>query len=170
MRNLIYILLFTAASAMAQSKYLLPNEVLVFSFSTAKGKKVVVARDKDYGYIIYRFGTDKKIEMEYPKEKNKSSWKKFTYAHYHRGGGKANAGLEIDNLIFYNAGYKYVIYHDYSAGDDENPEEMKTGIVVEKGDTGKEITNIRANENTVKGGWYDLRTDGYLKKNEDGLY
>lgn len=170
MKKLIYILLFITVSATAQNKYLLPNEVLVFSFSTVKGKKVVVARDKDYGYIIYRFGTDKKIEMEYPKEKNKSSWDKFSSAYYFRGGGKANAGLEIDNLIFENEGYKYVIYRDYSAGDDKTPEEMKTGIIVEKIDSGKELKNLKANENTIKGGWYDLRIDGRLKKNEDGFY
>lgn len=170
MKKLVYLTLLVTLSVTAQVKYVLPNEAVVFSFTAANGKKAVVVRDKKFGYIAYRYGTDKKIELDYPREKNKSSWDKFSYAYYHRGGGKRNSGMDIENLMFENGGYKYVIYNNYSAGDDISPAESRAGIILEKIDSGKQVKDIKAKMKTVKGGWQELRNNGYLKENKDGLY
>ena len=45
--------------------YILSNEEVIFSFQTKNGKKMVLAKDKGNEYIIYRFGSLKKIELEY---------------------------------------------------------------------------------------------------------
>ena len=88
-RTLILILSIFAFKCHCQ-EYILPNEENIISFITKKGKIVTLSKDKNNEYIIYRFGSKEKIELEYP-EKNKNSWNKFTYSFYHRGGGKANS-------------------------------------------------------------------------------
>jgi hypothetical protein len=81
--------------------FILENEELIFSFNTKNGKKLVLAKDKENEYIVYRFGTKDKIELEYP-EKNKESWSKFTYGYYSRGGGKQNLAMELESIFFSN--------------------------------------------------------------------
>ena len=64
--------LFFSLGTIAQ-QYLLKNENVIFSFDTQSGKHVVLAKDKDNAYLVYRYGTTDSIEFEYP-EKNKDSW------------------------------------------------------------------------------------------------
>jgi hypothetical protein len=55
------------------------NEELLFSFRLVNSKKTVcLCKDKEGKYLVYRFGTSKKIELEYPKRLDASSWKAFT--------------------------------------------------------------------------------------------
>ena len=72
-----------------------------------------LVKDKENKYIQYRFGTNNKIELEFPVERNKESWKKFQYNSYWRGGGKENSGMEIDNLQFTKNGFTYLIFRTY---------------------------------------------------------
>jgi len=162
MKRLTFILFLFSQALLAQVSYLLPNEQAIFSFETAKGKKVMLAKDKGNKYIIYRFGTKDKIELEYP-EKDKSSWNKFAYAEYHRGGGKANSGMDIENIIFINKGFQYVIYNNYHAGDDTIPEGKNAGIAVLDPKTLKVLSDTEGIKKTVKGDWYDLKTEGLIK-------
>jgi len=162
MKKIAFILFLFSQALLAQVSYLLPSEQAIFSFETTKGKKVMLAKDKGNKYIIYRFGTNDKIELEYP-EKDKSSWSKFMYVHYSRGGGKANAGLEIDNIVFEKDGYRYVIYRDYTAGDDTTPEKTTVGIAVTSPKPSEITTDINGRISTIKGSWYELRTDGFLQ-------
>lgn len=87
---------------------------------------MVLVKDNKNAYIQYRFGTKDKIEMQFPTDRNKESWKMFSYIFYMRGGGKANSGQEIANLSFTKNGYRYVIYATYFS---EN-EKYATGILV----------------------------------------
>ncbi len=157
MKNLAYLLLFLTQAIFAQAEYVKNNEELVFSFKTNKGKKVVLAKEKTDKYLVYRFGTGDKIEMEFPGDL-KNSWPKFKYSYYRRGGGKANAGVEIQNIIFENDGYKYVIYYNYSAEEDE----QTVGILVMNETTGKEA-KIVGNTDTVEGSLMDIRESGLLE-------
>lgn len=155
--RLFYILLFLTQALFAQTEYVKSNEELVFSFKTNKGKKVVLAKEKDDKYLVYRFGTKDKIEMEFPGDRQ-NGWSKFKYSYYNRGGGKSNAGIEIQNIIFENDGYKYVIYYNYSAEEDE----QTVGILVMNETTGKE-SKIIGNTDTVEGSLMQIRESGLLE-------
>ncbi|AWH84335.1 hypothetical protein HYN59_04035 [Flavobacterium album] len=161
--RLLYILLFLSQAVFAQADYVKDNEELVFSFKTNNGKNVVLAKSKADKYLVYRFGTKSKIELEYPGDL-KDSWSQFKYAYYFRGGGKANAGLEIQNIIFENDGYEYIIYYDYSAEDDQ----ISVGVLVTNTKTNKEY-KIIGNKNTIEGSLMEIRESGLLKM-ADELY
>ncbi|WP_264520585.1 hypothetical protein [Flavobacterium sp. N1994] len=154
----IFLLLF-AEFCLAQN-YILPNEDLIFSFPTKNGKKMVLAKDKNNAYIIYRFGTANNIELEYP-EKNKESWNKFTYSYYFRGGGIQNAGMEITSIFFKIGNFDYLIYDDYYSESDE----LTTGILVTNLTTNKE-TDIKGNYDKIEGTLYDIRQSGLLKMDD----
>jgi hypothetical protein len=47
---------------------------------------MVLVKDKGNEYIQYRFGSKDRVEMEFPLNRNKDSWKQFKYNSYHRGG------------------------------------------------------------------------------------
>ncbi|MFC4816798.1 hypothetical protein [Flavobacterium sp. GCM10023249] len=138
-------------------KFLLPNETLIYGFETQSGKKLVLAKDRNDKYIIYRFGTKNKIEFEFPK-KTKESWNTFTYAFYMRGGGIRNEGMDLNYIKFINGDFKYVIYDTYYAIGNE------TSI-------GIKITNVKNNKTTVikgkkstqKGNLVDFRFNKLLK-------
>jgi hypothetical protein len=42
----------------------------------------------------------------------------FEYSFYLRGGGAANAGLDLNYLTFTNGDWKYILYHEYQAAAD----------------------------------------------------
>lgn len=145
------------------SQYLLPNEEVIYSFETKNGKKMSLVKDKQNQYIQYRFGTKSKIEMEFPAERTKESWKKFHYNSYMRGGGKDNAGMEIDNLLFKNNGYEYVIFRTYHS----EGEDFSAGIII-KDNKGKE-SRITGNYKTVKGCICNLEATEMIEKEDIGL-
>ncbi|MCF6133117.1 hypothetical protein [Flavobacterium wongokense] len=144
--------------------YLLPNEEILFSFETKKGKKMVLAKDKNDKYIIYRFGTSKKIELEYP-EKNKESWNKFTFAYYSRGGGVQNLAMDLDKVIFEIGNYEYTIYQSYYS--EEN--DFDTGIEIYNKATKKNST-ITGIYSSIKGHLTNFRDNGLLKIDNDRAY
>nr|WP_314495230.1 hypothetical protein [uncultured Chryseobacterium sp.] len=145
------------------AQYLLSNEEIVYSFETKNGKIMSLVKDKANQYIQYRFGTKNKVEMEFPARKTKESWQKFQYNSYMRGGGKDNAGMEIDNLLFKNNGYEYVIFRTYHA----EGEDFSAGILI-KDSKGKE-TRITGNYKTVKGCICNLEETGMIQKEDIGL-
>lgn len=77
----------------------------------------ICVSEEQPNYIIYRFGTKEKIELEFPDNKI-DSWSKFTYSYYLRGGEKENAGLDLNYLSFSRNGFEYQVYQEYSAEDD----------------------------------------------------
>lgn len=145
------------------AQHLLPNEEVIYSFSTQSGKKMTLVKDKNNQYIQYRFGSPNKIEMEFPKERTKESWKKFHYNSYWRGGGIQNAGMEIDNLSFNHNGYDYLLFRTYHA----EGEVYTAGIII-KDKKGKE-TKIKGNYKTVKGCICNLEETKMIEREDIGL-
>ncbi|KMQ59318.1 hypothetical protein ACM46_19510 [Chryseobacterium angstadtii] len=161
MRN--YFLLFALLLPMLFSaQYLLPNEEIIYSFDTKNGKKMALVKDKKNGYIQYRFGSKNRVEMEFPATRTKESWKQFKYNSYHRGGGKQNAGMDLNYLAFTNNQYKYLLFNTYHAED----ESLSTGITVTDS-KGKE-TNIIGIYKTIKGCMCNLE-DSEVVKEDFGL-
>lgn len=150
MKKLIIILmLFWALPSLAQ--LIKKGESEIFRFKTKAGKTAIVCKGENESYLVYRFGTNGNIELEYPSELNESSWQLFTYSYYFRGGGKENAGLDLNYLTFTNNSYTYKLYQEYSAEDNSEA----AGIIV----TDKDLkeTDIKAVKNSVKGSLIDLR-------------
>lgn len=129
-----FILLFSSFKAASAQNFLLPNEHLIFSFNTITEKKVVLAKDSTDKYIVYRFGTEEEIEINFP-QLIKDSWERFTYSYYFRGSGVDNEGLDLNYVNFIEGNYKYIIYQVFSASDD-------------KKNCGLKIINVRTNELT----------------------
>jgi len=144
--------LFFTISCKAQ-QYLNPNEELIFSFKTLKGKKVVIAMDKNEGYLVYRYGNSSHVEFEFPKN-NDGSWKQFTYSYWLRGGGIENEGIDLNYLQFTHEGIKYVIYHTYYAAD--NSKQIGIRIFNLKNNKKYHLKGIIA---TQKGSLIDLRNN-----------
>lgn len=86
------------------------GEEIVFAFQLDNRKWVSVCQDKGEKYIAYRFGTQKKIELQYPAILDTSSWQQFSFNGYDRGGGKKNAAMYYGLLSFKNNGALYEIY------------------------------------------------------------
>jgi len=128
---------------------------------------MMLAKDKNDGYIVYRFGTNAHIDFEFPGVKDSTSWSQFSYNFYFRGGGYQNAGLDIDNLIFENLGYQYNIFSSYSAGEKENDEYFSIGIIVTDKKNEKKII-IKGRKNTEIGNLQGFRTNGMIKINHEG--
>ncbi len=136
-----------------------PGERVVFSFQMAGSDKVatIAMSEKEPGYIVYRYGVREKIELEYPRQKS-GSWKLFSYSYYLRGGGAANAGLDLNALSFTNSVFTYTVYWDYSAEDDSTT----VGIRVKNLKTGKEV-DLPGVLSSVIGSLVDLREEPRLE-------
>lgn len=158
-----FFLLFLCSVSCYAQQYVLPNESVVLSFQTTNHKKVVLAKDVANKYLVYRFGTSDKVEMEYP-EKTKASFTKFKYSYYLRGGGVANEGMDLDYLYFYNNRFRYLIYKTYYARDAE----YDTGVKVT--DTiSKKTVDIKGIYKTKKGTLSNFRDNGLVEIVDDFL-
>jgi hypothetical protein len=100
------------------------DEELIFGFNVKNSKKMLsICKEKSNDeYLLYRYGSVKKVELEFPESK-KDSWDKFTYAYYFRA-GPGNAGMDLNNLYFQNGEWKYTVYEESADG------EMMIGIKV----------------------------------------
>jgi hypothetical protein len=129
------------------------NEEVLISFPMEDSKKIlsVCFEKNQQEYIIYRFGTNEKIELEYPEDKA-NSWSKFIYSYYLRAGGSENEGLDLNYLTFESNGYSYKIYQEYSAESDET----KVGIMVTNLSTSEEI-QIEGSTDGLVGNLINLR-------------
>ena len=98
-----------------------PGEEVVFGFSLRKSNKIVlICNQKDDKYLVYRFGTKDKVELQYPGVLNTTSWKAFRYSGYSRGGGPGNLAMEMHSLTFKNNQVLYEIKDDSEAEHNEN--------------------------------------------------
>jgi hypothetical protein len=157
---LIALLLINLNTIACAQSYLLPHEICIMSFRTKNNKMVMVAKDKDDKYLIYRFGTKEKIEFEFP-GKTKESWSKFKYSYYSRGGGKQNAAQELRHISFTNNNYKYFVYDNYHSESDE----FEIGVRVLNLNTQK-WTNYGGRLNTKKGS-LKFKESAVLEEDED---
>jgi len=131
------------------------DEDVLLSFKIANSKKtasICISKQKS-NYIIYRYGKSDDIELEYP-DTTQSSWNKFTYSYYVRGGGTDNEGLDLNYLDFENGEFRYEIYEEY----DSESNGTTIGITVTNLKTG-EKTDIQGVGNSIKGSLIDLRNN-----------
>ena len=131
--------------------YQLKNEKLVYQLKMKNGKQVSVCVDKDQKYMVYRYGSKNKIELEYPKEKDLSSFQKFEYSEYKRGGGIQNAAMELKYLAFTNNGIKYVVYDTYFA------EINKSNAGIKVIEFQNKITDLKGLKKSAKGNLSNLK-------------
>jgi hypothetical protein len=103
------------------------NEQIVFNFQTNNKKTVSICSEKKDKYLVYRFGSKAKIELQYPEILDKNSWQKFELYSYFRGGGVQNAGVDEKHLSFISNGVKYNIYDEYTA----ETNQTDTGVRIE---------------------------------------
>ena len=74
-----------------------------------------VCRGPTDGYLVYRFGMPGKIELQFPRKLDASSWQQFAFEGRQRHGGKENAGFFDYSLGFSSGRAKYHIYQsEYS--------------------------------------------------------
>jgi hypothetical protein len=143
----------------------LKDESIVFSFETKNGKKMCLALGKDKMYLVYRFGKDGKVELQFP-ENLENSFESFTYNYYFRGGGASNMGLDLNYVSFSGDTHKIIIYEEYSSGDPDNPEEtVSVGLKIIDLKSGKE-SKIEGNAATKQGSLIDFRNNGLIKVDE----
>lgn len=159
MKQLVTLLLFFTTVSL-YSQLVKKGETSVFSFKTKSGKSAVLCYGVNNSYLVYRFGTNSKIELEYPSALDESSWQMFTYSYYYRGGGKENAGMDLNYISFENSGYMYKIYNEYTAEDDKE----QSGIIILSPE-GKETT-IKAINSTVKGSLIEFRDNDKIKREQ----
>ncbi len=146
-------------------KLLNEDEKLVFSFKTKKGKTVNIVLQKDNKYIAYRFGNENNVELQFP-EKLENTFEQFTYSYYFRGGGAMNMGLDLNYLSFKGDTHKFVVFDEWSAGEDENDEgSSSVGIKIINLSTQKEVV-IEGISSTVEGTLVDFRDNGLVKVEE----
>lgn len=89
------------------------GETNVYSFATTGGKLVSVCRGPQDKYLVYRYGTAAKTELQYPAVLDGTSWVKFTFNTYMRPSmGGTNEGMDINHLSFTNNRVRYTIYAD----------------------------------------------------------
>lgn len=157
------ILLLSFIPSLLWSQYLKSNEEVVYSFDTKAGKKMLLVKDKGNEYIQYRFGTKDRVEMEFPLARDKDSWKQFKYKSYHRGGGKQNAGMDLEYLTFLNNGYTYTLFKSYYAEDGS----FSTGVTV-LNSKGKS-TDINGIYKSIKGCLCNLEDIELIEKDDSGL-
>lgn len=158
MKAILRILMTVAITMMAQiasAQLDLGNEEIVYSFKTAKGKSVVLCLNLDRDYIVYRYGTDEKVELEFPLHKNESSFQQFKYYYLFRGGGPGNEGMDLNYIVFRSGNFKYIIY------DEITTDNSQCGIKGVNLTTGKE-TDIKGVFKTRTGTLTDFRTNELL--------
>ncbi len=129
------------------------NEEIIISFSIADSDKVVTlcVSKEEPSYIVYRFGTTKNVEFEFP-ENLVDSWSKFTYSYYLRGGSKENEGLDLNYVMFEYAGKRYEIFQEYTSENDSTD----VGIRIIDLTTNDESIS-KASEDSIKGDLVMLR-------------
>jgi hypothetical protein len=139
------------------------GETNLYCFATAKGKIVSVCVGPQQKYLVYRFGTAQKVELQYPAVLDASSWRKFTFASYMRPSmGGSNSGRDLNHLQFVSGKVRYTVFCDFS---DEEGE--KVGVNVNLGG-GKEVF-IKGLPKSVQGGLADLRDNDKVTRSEEGL-
>ena len=101
----------SAASPLHAQKLLLQNEQLEFTFRTINNKKVLIATDREGKYLVYRYGTDITLELQFPDTPDTTSWQKFGYYGISRPQGPDGTGaLNRNFLVFTSGHYRYKIY------------------------------------------------------------
>jgi len=164
MKAIVLYLFFCFNSLIAFSQFsnelCLKNEKVVFAFQLKNKKWVSVCKEINESYIVYRFGTKTKIELTYPSVLDTTSWQKFSFNGYNRGGGKQNAAMYWGYLSFTNNNVNYEIYHHWNSEDDKELCGMRIAL------NGKK-TELSGILNTRKGHLLSLLQNDKIKQEEN---
>lgn len=158
---LIILLLFTGTAIPAQLNVQLcnKNEAVVFAFQLQNKKWVSLCKEENENYLVYRFGTADKVELQYPSVLDNTSWQKFSFQGYERGGGKMNAAMSYAYLGFTNSDVDYEIAESWSSETDE--EHCGISIITEK-----KTINLAGLLKSRKGYLLQLRNNEKIKQEE----
>ncbi|WP_295465338.1 hypothetical protein [uncultured Pseudomonas sp.] len=108
----------------------LPKENIVFSFKTNPKEKIAsICMGPQRSYLVYRYGTQNRIELNYPTNPNFSSWKSFCFNSYVRAGGELNDPKGEREISFSNSGTDYSVYQNWGS---ENNYEIGI-LIISKG-------------------------------------
>jgi len=126
----LLIVSFLPTVALAEETLCERNELVQFSCRIKNSAKTVSVcsskiLNENFGYLQYRFGTPKKIELTFPSER-KNTLSKFTWESHRPYQGR------YDALIFVNGEYIYTIY--MADGSDTDP---SSGVTISKDGTAK---------------------------------
>lgn len=117
----LFLLVFNISKLYAQLNTQLckVNEVIVFAFQLKNKKWVSICQEKNEKHIVYRSGTSVKTDLQFPSVLDTTSWDKFSFKGYNRGGGKQNDAMNFAYLNFTNNTILYEVYESWSSYDDK---------------------------------------------------
>src|SRR5262245_18186052 len=127
----------SSGSSLQPNSLCAKDERIIFSCLLRRPAKIVsvcASKDleKERGYLQYRFGLAGKVELEFPKDRNKTQ-EKFQYTHYMR------ALVDLTEINFEIDGYNYSVFDDYNA--EEKPAFSRQGVTINRPGTGqKEVS------------------------------
>jgi hypothetical protein len=161
----LLLLLLAAISAAAQTTDPLrrQGESTIIAFQMADSSKYVSvcqSQSLENSYIVYRFGTSSKVELEYPKDLS-NSWNEFESSYYFRGGGASNEGLDLNYIRFTSGSWEYVVYQEYSA----ESSTTSVGIRLTRLKDGKKY-DLHGKPDTLQGSLVPLRDNDRIPKGD----
>lgn len=128
MKKLVLFLVLLPTIAYGAGSLCDNDEQVLFSCSVGKAGKLVSLcgsrkLEKGVGYLQYRYGTPKNIELTFPSAKS-GSLEKFRYVHYFR--------FQVDRTFvsFSNGGFEYSVFSNYDG--EEEPPVQEEGVMVSK--------------------------------------
>jgi len=122
------------------------KEQVVFSFETKAKKSLSICKHTKNDYLVYRYGVSGKIEMQYPKALDKTSWSAFTFSGTRRAGAKANAGFGYYDLSFSVSKFNYAVVQTW----DDQADSYSIGVAIRSERNGR-TTLIEGLRETQKG-------------------
>ena len=136
MLKFVFVLVVLVLPSQQQRSLCASNEKIIFNCRIKQSSRIVSLCSspeltKDKGYLQYRFGVPGKIELEFPKEREKSQ-QAFKYSHYFR------AQVDLTEISFTSDGYQYSIFDDYNG--EERPSRSAQGVKVTPLNNSKEVT------------------------------
>ncbi|MDR6941634.1 hypothetical protein [Mucilaginibacter pocheonensis] len=140
------------------------NEKVLLQFNTQAGKRLVLAIDSNNKYLVYRYGSQNHVELQYPRDLD-NSFSLFKYAYKSKNAGVINSNFGYSQLHFSNIEFTYNIYNQY----DRMGSITRIGLIVTNNKTHKK-TLIQGNLKSLKGQLSDLTNIPAIKlQNEDIL-
>jgi len=136
------------------------DEEIVFAFQLSNKKWVAVCKEKAERYIVYRFGTSPKVELQFPAVLDSTSWQQFSFKGYSRGGGIQNSAMNVAFLNFTNNNVNYEVYDTWTA--EEDKPHIGVTITIEK-----KTIDLKGNIKSRKGYLLSLSDNQKIKQEED---
>ena len=153
-----------SASAQVSDPLRKENEITILSFRMERAPKYVsicMAKDANNPYIVYRYGTPERIDLEYPFDL-KNSFDYFKYTNYLQNISNSNNGFDLNYLEFTYSEWKYIIYEEHTYDAENN---FTTNIGVKAISLKANISyDLKGMISTIHGSMIFLRGKGNLFK------